>query len=228
MTMDHLQHPDDERLAAFAAGDGYPELAAHVSACDRCAPLVSDLRVLRASLAALPDLVPSRRLQFIPPVEPEPATAAGFSGLVRRLFAPAMVAGAALVLVGSVGMAATPALPASSDLWAIDQGAPAGAEGGPSAYTGLEAPTDGAAEVYSAGASVAADRGSVGDGTSPPAVATTDDEDEPGSVEALGSQGSQTPWLAMTIAGGILLIATLVLRWTVVPRAPHPPAYPGA
>lgn len=231
MTMDHLQHPDDERLAAFAADDGHLELAPHVAECDRCALLVADLRALRVSLAALPDLAPSRPLRFVPPVEPEPATAGGsFAGIVRRLFAPAMVAGAALVLVGSVGMAAAPAMPASSDLRTTEQGAPAGGEGAPSAYAGAAAPSTAILpEALGASASAAADRGSLGDNSSSsPAIAATGDGDEREETEAIGVPAGQTPWLAMTIAGAILLIATLVLRWTIVPRAPHPPAYPGA
>ncbi len=230
MTMDHLQHPDDERLAAYAAGDGHLDLATHVAGCDRCAPLVADLRALRAALAALPDLAPSRRLRFIPPAAAEPATAGGgFPGLVRRLFAPAMVAGAALVLVGSVGMAATPLAPASPELRGGMEQAPA--------VGGADASTPGAAaapsttelsEALSATASAATDRSMSDDGPSAPGVATTENGDEPAEHVALGSQGGSAPWLGMTIAGGLLLIAALVLRWTVVPRAPDPPAYPGA
>src|ERR687891_679999 len=42
------------------------DLRAHVSACDRCRDVLDDLATLRAALAELPDLLPSRRLQLIP------------------------------------------------------------------------------------------------------------------------------------------------------------------
>lgn len=231
MTMDHLQHPDDERLAAYAAGDGHLDLAAHVAGCDRCAPLVADLRALRAALAALPDLAPSRPLRFIPPAAAQPATAGGgFPGLVRRLFAPAMVAGAALVLVGSVGMAASPLAPASPELRGGMEQAPAmgGADASPGGAPAAAPSSAELSEALGATASAATDRSMSDDGASAPGVATTEDADEPAEHVALGSQGDRAPWLGMTIGGGLLLIAALVLRWTVVPRAPDPPAYPGA
>ena len=78
MTMQHRIHPDDERLAALAGGD--PEVAsdaalrAHVDSCDRCTDVVRELGSLRTALAELPDLVPSRPLQLLPPVaEPRAA-----------------------------------------------------------------------------------------------------------------------------------------------------------
>src|SRR6476620_7082383 len=109
MTMDP-QHPLDERLAAYADGDADvltdATLRAHVTSCERCALVVRDLGALRIALADLPDLVPSRPLRFVPPVEAAPVAPTGFAALVRRLFAPALVAGAVLVVAGSVGMAA--------------------------------------------------------------------------------------------------------------------------
>jgi hypothetical protein len=105
MTMQHQIHPDDERLAALAGGDADASadagLRAHVSACDRCGPMVAELAQLRSALAELPDLVPSRPLQLVPPV---PATAQrAQGGWLRRLAAPMLAAGAMLVLVGTVG-----------------------------------------------------------------------------------------------------------------------------
>ncbi|MGH2457176.1 MAG: hypothetical protein ACRDHD_13080, partial [Candidatus Limnocylindria bacterium] len=84
MTMYHDHHPDDERLSALAAND--PETAAdaglreHVVACDRCGPLVDDLMTLRSALAELPDLMPSRPLQLLPPARQPAAAATGLSG----------------------------------------------------------------------------------------------------------------------------------------------------
>jgi hypothetical protein len=105
MTMQHQIHPDDERLAALAGGDpesgSDADLHAHVSSCDACRATVDELTTLRAALAELPDLVPSRRLQLLPPVaEPRAANAGSW---LRRLSAPIMAAGLGLVLVGAVG-----------------------------------------------------------------------------------------------------------------------------
>ena len=233
MTMDHQPpHPDDERLAAFASGDGEVSLAAHVDTCDRCTALVADLASLRASLAALPDLVPSRPLRYLPPVAAAPA-AGGFPILVRRLFAPAMTAGAALVLMGSVGMAASGSVagPAST-----------GAEGGAGAaavpdYAAEDAAPSAAAasevaESFSTlrgGASPAAlgDGGAV-DSLAPGAAGRDDDAGDGAGADLLADTSPSTPWLAITIAGAVLLAAALILRWTIVPRAPYPPTYPGA
>ena len=74
-------HPDDERLSALAWHDADAaadtKLTLHVSSCDRCAALVNELGALRAVLADLPDVAPSRPLRFIPPVEDAPPNAAG-------------------------------------------------------------------------------------------------------------------------------------------------------
>ena len=100
-------HPDDERLAALAGGE--PDvsadvgLRAHVAACDRCGPMVAELQQLHSALAELPDLVPSRRLQLIPPVPAGPERASG--GWLRRLAAPMMAAG---VLLGGVMLVMQP------------------------------------------------------------------------------------------------------------------------
>ncbi len=76
MTMQHSTHPDDERLAAYASADREAvsdrELAAHISSCERCRPIVDELAILRDALAQLPDIAPSRPLRLIPPVA-EPA-----------------------------------------------------------------------------------------------------------------------------------------------------------
>ena len=114
MTMQNTPHPDDERLAAYAGGDSDAladsSLVAHLSACDRCRPIVDELSLLRGALAELPDVAPSRPLRLIPPV-PEPATrAAGPRVWLRRLTAPAMAAGAGLVLIGAVGFGASAAV----------------------------------------------------------------------------------------------------------------------
>ena len=72
MTMHDAPHPADERLAAYAAGDADAvadrALSEHLTACERCRPIVDELTLLRGALAALPDVAPSRPLRLIPPV----------------------------------------------------------------------------------------------------------------------------------------------------------------
>src|SRR6266508_2515415 len=107
MTMQHDTHPHDERLAALAGTDAEATedraLRDHVASCDRCRAVVDDLRLLRSALAELPDLRPSRPLQLLPPASAPAAPRGSALGFLRRLTAPAMAAGAALILVGVVG-----------------------------------------------------------------------------------------------------------------------------
>ena len=107
MTMHDALHPDDERLAAYANADGEAvsdrELVAHLSRCERCRPIIDDLTLLRDALALLPDLAPSRPLRLIPPAPELAAPRSGALEWLRRLAAPAMAAGAGMVLVGAVG-----------------------------------------------------------------------------------------------------------------------------
>ena len=106
MSMTTRDHPDPERLAALAGADpdalSDRELIAHLGDCAACDGQVRELRVLRSALAELPDLVPSRPLQLLPPVA-EPRPAAGWRITFRRAFAPLAVAGMVLLLVGGVG-----------------------------------------------------------------------------------------------------------------------------
>ena len=104
-------HPNDERLSALASREtdatADATLTAHVSTCRRCTDLVTELGALRAALADLPDLAPSRPLRLLPPVEAAPAGAADrLGGWARRFFAPVLASGAALALVGTIGTAA--------------------------------------------------------------------------------------------------------------------------
>jgi hypothetical protein len=104
MTMPHPTHPDDERLSALAGGDADATvdagLRAHVAACDRCGPMVAELGQLRIALAELPDLVPARRIQLVPPL---PVTEERSGGWLRRLAAPMLATGMGMVLVGVIG-----------------------------------------------------------------------------------------------------------------------------
>lgn len=230
MTMQNLPHPDDERLAAHASGDpdviGDATLVAHLTACDRCRPLVDDLSLLRDALAELPDVAPSRPLRLIPPVPSWDATPSRGSW-VRRLTAPAMAAGAGLVLVGALGIGA-PSLgglfgqAASGVFQNVGEnlqgaGAPE-SEATPSdnAYgpgvKGSPAPSSGGTRgsTDSAGGS----RPPSAQFSPAPSPAGTDGTDHVNR----GSSNEQ-PWLTLLIAGAGLFVIATALRFTVSPRA---------
>ncbi len=209
MTMD-TQHPLDERLAAYADGDADvttdATLRAHVTSCERCGLVVRDLAMLRSALAELPDLVPSRPLRFLPPVEATVAALGGFSSLVRRLFAPALVTGAALVLAGSVGMAA----PAATSLLGGRAGAAATDMTKDSNAEGVTAGYPSPVAVYGPDGTP---RGGGSEAAAPaPQSNGTRGDAQPSPMSAI-------PWLALTIIGAAVVIVSLVLRWTVLPAA---------
>lgn len=206
------QHPDDERLSALASRDddavADAALASHVDSCARCTDLVDELGALRMSLAELPDLRPHRALQLLPPVADPIAD--GAAGWVRRLFAPAVVAGAALAMVGLVGTAA-PALdgmasgggPAVSDVGTnLDERAPAEADGADRENE----------EPAASGAGFAPDEreGSVTAQESQPDDFETFDRDLP---------AERSPWPMVLFTGVALMIGAALLRWILVPRA---------
>jgi predicted anti-sigma-YlaC factor YlaD len=124
-------HPDDERLSALASRDADAlddaSLTEHVATCARCGPLVDELGALRAALADLPDVAPSRPLSLLPPVEADNSTVDRLGGWARRFFAPVLTAGAALALVGVVGTAA-PALSGAQSGAAVFEAASSGEE----------------------------------------------------------------------------------------------------
>ena len=200
--MQHDNHPRDERLAALAGGD--PEVAddqalrAHVSSCDRCTALVDELATLRAALAELPDLAPSRRLQLVPPV-PEPTPAGGGPlRWLRTLAAPAMLAGAGLALVGGIGLGGT-----------VLGGAASGA------YPEmLSADGDDRAAVQDPDS--APDATPASEGLGPPA------EDERAGADGFSrftDPSTPAPWLVLVGAGVALLVTGLVFRFAICPRA---------
>ena len=228
-------HPDDERLSALAARDADATadatLTAHVDSCAPCADLVAELGALRASLAELPDVAPSRPLRLLSPVEePRPATADRVGGWVRRLFAPALTAGAALAMVGLVGTG----LPAMQGLGgAGDAGAEApddaqlyqdgdpeeeadavpGASDAPQRLSTADAPAaaeDGAAEGEVAGPE---------EPDEPTGDAFRTEEDEAASAEVQGLPAERSPWPMLLFTGVALMIGALLLRWILVPRA---------
>jgi hypothetical protein len=233
MTMQNLPHPDDERLAAYAGGD--PDaladgtLAAHLSACDRCRPLVDELSLLRGALAELPDLAPSRPLRLIPPVPAAPDR----GSWLRRLTAPAMAAGAGLILVGAIGVGATGAIgsffgQAASQIFA-NVGDNLQGAGAPE----VEATASEREGVPIAGAdspSLAPEDTTGNNGyqrSAPPRTVTSSptsvpaaSSDDGGKAQELNSESSpEQPWLTLLIAGAGLFAVSAALRVSISPRA---------
>jgi hypothetical protein len=221
-------HPDPERLAALAGGDpdalSDRELIAHLADCAACDGQVRDLKVLRTALAELPDLVPSRPLQLLPPVA-EPRPAAGWRITFRRAFAPLAVAGMVLLLVGGVG--ATGAL-GPADAGAFFQRLQLAAPTAPAAMEAATGqPEETAAEAGTAPDALASPEGSRGQTG---AVAT----DTPRAAEATAAPAESVPevtgesdtsrdgglamvedragWILAAVAGMGLLALALALR----------------
>lgn len=216
-------HPDDERLSALAARDTEATddatLTAHVTSCDRCAAAVSELGVLRAALADLPDIAPHRPLRLLPPVEADAPNAADRLGLwARRLFAPALTAGAALAMVGVVGTA----LPS---LGGMAQSG--GAASAPSERAALEASAAPAAADSSVGQELAApfatEEAATGEAEGGTTLGVEDEAARDGlafdadDADALFAERS--PWPMLLFAGVALMIGAALLRWILVPRA---------
>jgi hypothetical protein len=216
-------HPDDERLSALASREtdatGDATLTAHVTSCDRCTGVVNELGALRAALSDLPDVAPSRPLRLLPPVEDAPSTAAHrLGGWARRFFAPILASGAALALVGTIGTAA-PSLsgqPATGGNAAGGAAEEAAADPAASAFTGVT--------TEDAASSARAPQGASDSGTALQAApeasadATTFrvDTDAPASTERLAER---SPWPMVLFVGVALMIAALLMRWILVPRA---------
>ena len=225
MTMPPAFHPDDERLAAFAAAEpdvlADAPLAAHVGSCSRCGPIVADLRAIHIALSELPDLPPSRPLHFLPTVPEPPRTASGWTGLLRRLATPVMGIAAVLILVGAVGSSGVFHLPgaASADL-AVPAAAPGEQRSAAGASDGKQAPGGAGAYVGGSPASLTptarpADSSSgspqfrpVGGPSTQPTAAGT-----PPLASRIGlSTGSEPPYPWIRGAGVLLLAAGFVTR----------------
>ena len=220
--MQNHDHPHDERLAALAGGD--PEAAAdsalraHVSPCDRCGPLLDELAVLRAALAELPDLVPGRRIQLIPPV-PAETPRQGIAGWLRTLAGPVMAAGAGLALVGAVGLGSL-AMGGLAAGGAIFQNVGTNLEGGADPDTLASSPLAPDAGDNGVDRSSAKPEDYSGQSASPVPVAGSGDEGRSaGEKFALIDTGTPLPWLTLVLFGAALLVIGLVLRFTIRPRA---------
>jgi hypothetical protein len=232
MTMQHDTHPHDERLAALAGADAEATedraLRDHVASCDRCRVVVNDLRLLRSALAELPDLRPSRPLQLLPPVAAPAAPRSGALGFLRRLTAPAMAAGAALILVGAVGSTGmlqalgglgSAAAPAGDNFGAEAASSQGGAQPSGGAYPGVYQGQAGSPSPTSSDTrgvvSGPADSGKAAQSAAPVP------RDHGGTAE-LDSNAPPDPrfvWLLILAVGVALLGGSLLLRFTVQPRA---------
>ena len=222
-------HPDDERLSALASRDddatSDAALTSHVSTCVRCTETVTELGALRASLAELPALAPSRPLRLLPPVADAPAAGRG-GGWIRRLFAPAMTAGAALAMVGVIGTAG-PALQGMAASRGQDSALEAaGGEGPASSVAQVLGSSGGEQEPETdAGAPYAQESPESSDGQGRPmaresAGASSDEfvfggEDD--GRTALPAERS--PWPMVLFTGVALMVGAALLRWILVPRA---------
>jgi hypothetical protein len=208
MTMQHLTHPDDERLSALAGDDADARadaaLTGHVAGCARCGAIVDDLRLLRSALGELPDLPPSRPLQLVPPVAAAPE-GRGPTGWLRRLAAPAMAAGAGLALVGAVGfgtlaLGGMAASAGAAPEITTDEGRGYDA---PELMSRAPANFEGTAEPDPVDGDSAGEEADHRDSAAAPLL----DLDSP------------APWLVLMGGGVLLLLAGLVLRFAVQPRA---------
>jgi hypothetical protein len=204
MTMQHPIHPDDERLAALAGHDpdatGDAGLVEHVEGCARCGAVMADVRLLRSALAELPDLRPSRPLQLVPPVAAAPSESGGPFGWLRRLASPAMAAGAGLALVGAIGFGGV----ALSGMAASGAAAPdMDAEG-----RNGEAPE-----------SASSTPGYVQDPSDEPAPTVAGDDGDEAAPFVVVDFDTPGTWLVVIASGLALLVAGLVLRFAVQPRA---------
>jgi hypothetical protein len=240
MSMTTPAHPDPERLAALAGADpdalADRELKAHVAGCDSCGPQVRELTALRAALAELPDLAPSRPLRLLPPVS-DPAPASGWRAAFRRAFAPVAVAGLVLLLVGSVGVTGVlgPA-DAQELLGRFSLGAPAPAPAAAPETSATDAagnegaapqsPAPGAAD--SQAASPEGTRSLVGPASSPSPIADEQTAPSESMAQVIGEAESgrdgdlavvedRAGWIAAALLGIGLLGLAFVLRRSAAP-----------
>ena len=217
--MQDSPHPTDDRLAAYAGAEGDAladrELGAHITHCNRCGPIVDELSTLRAALASLPDVAPSRPLRLIPPVVEAAPRRGGALEWLRRLAAPAMAAGAGLVLIGALGAVGVSGLVGglaskggdTSSIQESSNGAGAPQAGGDHSPVPAFS-TDG---EFTGRTDTPRDNGSVGS-VAPTPTPSVDMHESNGS-------SSEQPWLTLVIAGFSLFGISAVLRYSLSPRA---------
>ena len=233
-------HPDDERLSALASRDtdavADAGLTTHVASCNRCTELVDELGALRLALADLPDLQPSRPLQFVPPVEAD-HTVDRLGGWARRFFAPVLVSGAALVLVGVIGTASPSLGGMGQSGAAAPQEAAVGsslkaerdnaAPSEPAATRALVSASDSAAApgAYAGGEAASSEAPAASDEVQTlqsdgglAAVDTGTDREETSAAQT-DLAADRSPWPMVLFAGVALIVAALLMRWIFAPRS---------
>ena len=215
------QHPHDERLAALAGGDrdalDDAALRSHVADCVRCRQVSDELAALRVALSQLPDLAPppgfrawDSRSALTPLAAARPSVGARLAETMRRVLAPAMLAGASLALVGAVGL---------SGFLEGTQGAGGAAGGAQEAVPGAG---DFSAEPQRA-AGEQPDDGAEGEGVGAarsPAAAAVGTQSEgrtlAGEDSQLAFDGETSPdrglWVLMLSGGLVLLVGGFLLR----------------
>lgn len=225
------------------------KLTAHVSSCIRCTELVDELGVLRVALAELPDLQPSRQLQLVPPVEADHAVdrlggwARRFFGPVlvsgAALFLVGVVGTAAPALNSMAGSRAQLAAPAPSA--ALEEAAAASSAA--SMRDAAAEPTASLPQEFSATSDPAAapggetDHGYIAGSAAAEASDDVDELNSHGGLAAAGEPGSdgtdsrqdspdlaslessRSPWPMVLFAGVALVVAALLMRWVLAPRA---------
>jgi hypothetical protein len=203
-------HPADERLSALAAHDpdavSDSALATHVGECARCEEIVNELRSLTLALAELPDIPPPRPLRLLPDVEPSRAD--GAAGWMRRIFAPVMVAGTALALVGMVGTV--------SPNWAGS----AATGGAPEERQEMASDSDNFARSQAlAPAAGGENLRSEGDRIDDPGTMAQPSDEAVPARDAISPPFERSIWPMVLFTGVALLIGAALLRWILVPRA---------
>jgi hypothetical protein len=216
-------HPEDERLSALAAREtdaaADTTLVSHVMSCTRCTALVDELGALRASLAELPDMKPSRPLRLLPEVAEAPSSADRLGGWARRFFGPVLAAGAAVAMVGLVGTAA----PALDSMASGDAAAPQS-----TSMMELEG-ADGGGEAPAAAASDAGTaEGAESDEERTGAAASDQAQGEAFSAEneAQRDLAAQQPptderplWPMLLFVGLAVMVGAGLMRWIFVPSS---------
>jgi hypothetical protein len=226
MTMPNAAHPDPERLSALAGDDADARadsaLVAHVASCDACDRQVRELGSLRMALAEMPDLAPSRPLQYVPPVAaPAPF---GWRVAFRRAFAPMAVAGMALLLVGGIGATGVLGPADAQQLLLFSAARPAGESaedsngdgGAPAAPTATNPPDRG---VNSLGPSPLGEAAGGQDGSVDPEPGAP--AEEPAVQGGDSDEGSPVTsgWVVVAALGLGLLVLAVVLRVAAPSRA---------
>jgi hypothetical protein len=229
-------HPHDERLAALASREpdavSDAKLGAHVASCARCTEVVDDLSGLRSALAELPDVKPSRPLRLLPAVDQAPAPMADrLGGWARRWFAPVLASGAAVALVGAIGTAA----PSFGGLSGAQQDAGLPAQSQPAELMPASQPAAEEPAAEAAGGVAASEqvRSLASDGSGEGATAGNDEASQAAAADHGADQGTslevqstgdapaeRSPWPMVLFAGVALMIAALLMRWILAPRAP--------